>query len=119
MSCDSATLHSINYVIGLYRDTLHSFIRIYTVEPPLTDALNNGHLLLNGQRQGTDRHCRYPRTFESSAQRTPISVQRTAAMLPQSQNNRELPPITDRGRDTIITIIIVYTCTNEYNSVNE
>ena len=24
-------------------------------------------------------------------------------MLPRSQNNRELPPITDRGRDTIIT----------------
>ena len=40
MSCDSATLHSINYVIGLYRDTLHSFIRInYTTKNNLSDSI--------------------------------------------------------------------------------
>ena len=31
---------------------------VYTVEPPLTDALNNGHLLLSGQRRGTNHHYR-------------------------------------------------------------
>ena len=33
------------------------YLYIYTVEPPLTDALNNGHLLLSGQRRCTDHHC--------------------------------------------------------------
>ena len=43
MSCDSATLHSINYVIGLYRDTLHSFIRIciYKKNNLLVSILSN------------------------------------------------------------------------------
>ena len=40
-----------------FEEGLNTKVKLYTVEPLLTDALNNGHLLLSGQRRCTDHHC--------------------------------------------------------------
>ena len=41
MLCDSATLHSINSVIGLYRDKLHPFITLYKKNNLSVSILSN------------------------------------------------------------------------------